>query len=367
MGEPGAALPRLEALLERVRSIADAGALVGRVALDLAEAHLVSGSVDRAAELGTEATRVLEASGDPIQAARAAGVLSHVHRERREHEDGLASLERARRLLEEAGDEVGLARLDLDRGVWLAHLGRSSEASAALAAAIAAHRRLGLVTGEIRARDWMVLAQLGLGDDEAALGQAREIQQLAIDLGRRVYEAERAFGATWLVGGRLDEADLAFSRALDVLTARGTATVRGHVLSARALARILAGRFAEAEADLEECVRIHDERGSEAARLHAQAELALAREIASPRGETEALLDAAERAVASPWELRHAVGRRAVARMLRAQRGGRPQAEIERIRREARATMLAGRPRPTDYFTRCSLLLVDHVARAQPQ
>ncbi len=307
---------------------------------------------------------MLEANGDPIHAARAAGVLSHVHRERREHEDALASLERARRLLEDAGDEVGLARLDLDRGVWLAHLGRSREAAGALEAAIAAHRRLGLVTGEIRARDWMVLAQLGLGDDEAALGHAREIQQLAIDLGRRVYEAERAFGATWLVSGKIEEADVAFTRALDVLTARGTATVRGHVLSARALARILAGRFTEAEADLEACVRIHDERGSEAARLHAQAELALAREIASPRESTEASLDAADRAGGSPWELRHALGRRAVAKMLRARRAGRSQAEIERIRRDARTTLLEGAAMPSDYFTRCSLLLVDHVARA---
>lgn len=364
MGEAAAARPRLEALLDRARAVSRADGVVGRIALDLAEAHLASGSVERAGALGTEAAHLLEAIGDPSQAARAAGVLSHVHRERREHEDALAALERARRLLEEAGDEVGLARLDLDRGVWLAHLGRSEDAAASLAAAIAAHRRLGLVTGEIRARDWMVLAQLGIGDDEAALAHAREIQQLAIDLGRRIYEAERAFGATWLVSGRVEEADLAFGRALDVLAAHGTATVRGHVLSARALARILAGRLAEAEADLEECAAIHDARGSEAARLHARAELALAREIASPREDTEAALEAAERAVGSAWETRHAIGRRAVARMLRARRSGRSQPEIERMRSDARAALLDGASRPTDYFTRCSLLLVEHVARA---
>lgn len=363
IGEPSAALVRLAVLLDRARAVEGATVLAGRIALDLAEAHLVSGSVDRAGVLGTEAARVLESAGDPIHAARAAGVLSHVHRERREHEDGLAALERARRLLEEAGDEVGLARLALDRGVSLAHLARSEEASEALAAAIAAHHRLGLVSGEIRARDWMVLALLGMGQDDAALAQARELQQLAIDLGRRTYEAERAFGATWLVTGRVDEAERAFGRALDILAARGTATVRGHVLSARALARILAGRLADAQADLESSARIHEARGSEAARLHALAELAIARELEGRGDHTDEALEDAARIAGSPWEARHAVGRSAIVAIVRARREGESGAAIARLRDEARAALLGGATRPTDYFTRCSLLLLDHVAR----
>ncbi len=362
MGEPAAALVRLATLLDRARAAHDAGVVTGRIALDLAEAHLASGSVDRAGVLATDAARRLEAGRDPSQAARAAGVLVHVHRERREHEDGLAALERARRLLEEAGDEVALARLELDRGVWLADLGRSSEAEAALDAAIAAHHRLGLVAGEIRARDWMVLALLGLGKDAEALAQAREIQQLGIDLGRRVYEAERAFGATWLVTGAIDDADLAFGRALDVLAERGTATVRGHVLSARALARILAGRLADAEVDLAECARIHAGRGSDAAERHALAELALARELASPRETTDAALDAADAGGGSSWDQRHALGRRAVVAIVRARRAGHTPAELARLHAEARAALLDGAAAPTDYFTRCSLLLIDHVA-----
>ena len=293
-------------------------------------------------------------------------MLSHVHRESREHEDALAALERARRLLEEAGDEVGLARLELDRGVLLAHLARSHEAEAALLAATRAHHRLGLVTGEIRARDWMVLVLLGLGRDEDALAEAREIQQLGLDLGRPVYEAERAFGATWLVTGKLDEADAVFGRALDVLAAGGKETVRGHVLSARALGRIALGRLADAAADLEECARIHDARGSIAARLHSLAELALVRELQEERPGTSAVLDDAARALGSPWERRHAEGRRAVLEIVRARRADRPASEVDAHVRDARAALLGDALRPTDYFTRCTLLLIDHVAALGP-
>lgn len=363
IGDPRAAFPRLEAALARARALSPDGAIVGRLALDLAETHLAAGSVARASELATEAARILEAGGEHAHAARAAGVLSHVHRENREHEDGLAALERARRLLEEAGDEVALARLELDRGVLLAHLARSSEAEAALAAATLAHHRLGLVTGEIRARDWMVLVLLGLGRDEDALAEAREIQQLGIDLGRPVYEADRAFGATWLVTGKLDEADAAFGRALDVLAAGGKETVRGHVLSARALGRIALGRLADAALDLEECARIHEARGSTAARLHSLAELALVRELLEERDDTAAILDEAAATLGSPWERRHAAGRRAVLEIVRARRAGRSASDVEALVTSARAALLGGAAEPSDYFTRCTLLLIEHVGR----
>ena len=364
IGEPAAALPRLEAALERARASLPGAAIVGRVALDLAETHLAAGSVARARELSMEASRLLEAQSDYSQAARAAAVLSHVHRENREHEDALAALERARRLLEEAGDEVGLARLELDRGVLLAHLARSEEAEQALATAIAAHHRLGLVTGEIRARDWMVLALLGLGRDDEALAQARELQQLGIDLGRPVYQAERAFGATWLVTGKPDEADVAFGRALAVLAAGGEESVRGHVLSARALGRVILGRVVEAEADLVACARIHQARGSKAARLHGLAELAIVRELIGPRDDTAAILDEAVNASGSPWERRHADGRRAVLAIVRARRAGRPAAEVDALIASARDVLLGDALRTSDYFTRCTLLLIDHVASA---
>lgn len=360
LGEPRAALERLEAALEAAPEHAPPLATVGRLALDLAEAHLAAGNAGRAGELAREASRVLEALGDHAAAARAAGVASHVHRERREHEDALAALVRAEGLLEDAGDEVGLARLALDRGVLLAHLARTAEAESALATAIAAHRRLGLPTGEIRARDWMVLVLLGLGRDDDAIAEARALKQLALDVGRPLYEAERAFGAAWLATGRLDEADAALGRALAMLERGGKEVVRGHVLSTRALARVLAGRLADAEADLVDSVRVHADAGSEAARLHALAELALVREIGGPHDDTDAALDAAAHVTATSWERRHAEGRRAIVRLLRARRAGAGAAALEALATRARA-VLAGEQ---DFFTRCTALLVEHVARA---
>lgn len=363
-GEPGVALPLLEAALGRARAVDSAEGIVGRLALDLAEAHLGAGRVETARALAAEAAALLEARGDHCQAARAAGVSSHAHREKRETESALAALERARRLLEEAGDEVGLARLDLDRGMLFADLARSREAVEALEAAIAAHRRLGLVTGELRARDWLVLALLGLGRFEDALAEAREIAQLGSDLGRPFYEAEQSFGATWLVTGRLEEADAAFGRALDVLEAGGEATVRAHVLSARALGRVLLGRLVDAEADLEESLALHEARGGAAARRHAAAELALVRELIAPREDTRAILDEAARELASPWERRHAAGRAAALEIVRARRANRPHAEIDALVARARAELLGTDAAPTDYFTRCTLLLIDHVSDA---
>ncbi len=364
LGEPGAALAPLETAHERAGKLAPGSVTLGRLALDLGETHLMAGHVERAGELCAEAARLLEAGGEPSQAARAACAQSHVFRERGEPESALATLERARRLLEDAGDEVALARLELDRGALLAHLCRTEEAADALAAAIAAHHRLGLVTGELRARDWMVLALLGLGRDADALVQARELQQLALELGRPSYEAERAFGATWLVSLELEAADAAFTRALAILEAGGKAAVRGHVLSVRALGRILAGRLAEAAADLTECVAIHGARGGESARAHSRAELALVEELLAPQATTEAALASAERAAGAPWERRHAIGRRSVLDLVRARRAGRSEAEISALAAHARAQLLEGAAAPTDYFTRCTLLLLDHVARA---
>lgn len=362
LGDPGAALGPLEDALVRARAHAPGTAVLGRIALELAETQLAAGSVARAEALASEAERLFETVGEPGLAARAASALSHVHRERGEPEASLSALERARRALEDVGDEVALARLQLDRGVVLAHLGRSGEAALALEAATRAHRRLGLGAGELRARDWHVLALLGLGRDEDALAEAREMQVLAHGLGRPSHEAERAFAATWLVTGRLAEADAAFGRALALLEASGKATVRGHVLSARALGRLLAGRLGDAEVDLVASSEIHRGRGSEAARLHAAAELALVREITSPRTETDVVLRAAEAACAAPWERRHARGRRAVVEIVRARRAGRPPEELSAIATAVRAE-LAGSAGPDDYFTRTTLVLVEHVAR----
>ena len=360
LGEPGAALPVLEAAYERAQETAPNSSTLGRLALDLGEAHLMAGRLERAGELATEAARLLEAQREPTQAARAQCTLSHVFRERGESESALAVLERARRLLEDAGDEVALARLELDRGALLSHVCRTDEAVEALAAAIAAHHRLGLITGEIRARDWMVLALLGLGRDEAALGEAREIQQLALSLGRPSYEAERAFGATWLVTGRLPEADEAFGRALQILSTGGKEAVRGHVLSLRALGRTLSGRLSEAVGDLEACAAIHLARGSEAALASCLAELALVLELEAPRADTEARFAARERGPTSPWERRGGVARRAMLEIIRARRAGRGTNALQASARDA---LLEGRDRPGDYFTRCTLALLDHVAR----
>ena len=76
------------------------------------------------------------------------------------------------------------------------------------------------------------------------------------------------------------------------------------------------------------------------------------------------MTEAADDVLEVALRVAQALGRRAVAKMLRARRAGRSQAEIERIRRDARTTLLEGAAMPSDYFTRCSLLLVDHVARA---
>jgi predicted ATPase/DNA-binding winged helix-turn-helix (wHTH) protein len=360
LGSPGAAIDPLEDALARARGLA-APAAIGRVALGLAEASLAAGRLDRAEALGGEAMRALDAAGDPSGAARAATVIAHVQRERGVSEHALAALDRAGRWLEEVGDEVALARLAIDRGALLAHFARTADAVAPLEEAIAAHRRLGLLTGELRARDWMVLVRLGLGEDDEALGEARAMAALALELDRPSYEAERAFGATWLVTGELDDADDALGRALTLLEAGGKAAVRGHVLSVRALVRVLAGRLADAEADLEAAVAIHDARGSDAARKHARAELALVRELIAPREGTARVLDEAEPTGGAPWERRHARGRRAVLAIVRARREGHDAAGLVAT---ARADLLEGAAAPTDYFTRCTLLLVEHVARA---
>jgi predicted ATPase/DNA-binding winged helix-turn-helix (wHTH) protein len=360
LGEPGAALPVLEAAYERAQETAPNSSTLGRLALDLGEAHLMAGRLERAGELAAEAARLLEAQREPTHAARAQCTLSHVYRERGESESALAVLERARRLLEDAGDEVALARLELDRGALLSHVCRTDEAVEALGAAIAAHHRLGLITGEIRARDWMVLAFLGLGRDEAALDEAREIQQLALSLGRPSYEAERAFGATWLVTGRLPEADEAFGRALEILSTGRKEAVRGHVLSLRALGRTLSGRLTEAVEDLEACAAIHLARGSETALASSQAELALLLELEAPRADTEARFTARERGPTSPWERRGGAARRAMLDIVRARRAG---ASTTALHQSARDVLLEGRDRPSDYFTRCTLCLLDHLAR----
>jgi tetratricopeptide (TPR) repeat protein len=364
LGDPGAALGPLTSAVERARDIASGSAILGRLLLDLGETHLAGGRFEQAGELLLEAGRLLESVGDRSQAARAACSLSHVHRERGEPEHALSSLEHARRLLEDAGDEVALARLSLDRGIVLAHLSRSLEASEVLDAAIAAHRRLGLVPGEIRARDWRVLALLGLGRDEEALLEAREIQQLALILDRPSYEAERAFGATWLVSGELAAADEAFGRALSILSLGGKEAVRGHVLSVRALARMLMGRLPEAEADLVACTQIHELRGSRAAQAISRAELTLVHALMNAdEGEAaEAHLALAERGLGSPWEKRVARGRRAVLAIARARHAGASGAAIAALHRKARAELLEGARAPSDYFTRCTLLLLDHVA-----
>jgi predicted ATPase/DNA-binding winged helix-turn-helix (wHTH) protein len=364
LGDPGAALPRLESALRSARETNMPAALVGRIALDLGETHLAAGAVERARELLAEAAHVLEAADDATAAAQAYCAASYVHREQREYEAGLATLERARRLLTRVGDEGILARLALDRGILLATRSHSAEACDGLGEAVQLHRRLGMLTGELRARDWRVLALLGLARDDEALAEAREMQQLGLDLGRPVYEAERAFGAVWLTSGRLGEADAAFGRALDVLAAGGKETVRAHVLSARALGRVLADRFDEAESDLAECLRVHDARGGASARLNTTAMLALVREFIAPREATDAILDAVERDVGdaggSSSEARQARARRAVISVLRARRAGRPASEIAALNRDARTDVLGGVERAQDYFIRCVLLMLDH-------
>jgi predicted ATPase/tetratricopeptide (TPR) repeat protein len=251
--------------LERASDLARAAgsdALRGRVLAAQGEVFWRHGLVHEAAECLRGGLSLHELAGDRRAIARTSALLAHLDRIEGGGRAARGLLERAEIAAAELGDLVARARVLLDLGQHLTRTGDQAGGREALAEASEIFDRVGFV----RERGFLHLhlaeTLVGIGDFEAALGEA--LSALAAldenDVSRST--VQEAIGCVHMLRSDLAEAERWLERGL--VFARNAGAIRSEctLLGKRGLLHLAKGDPERAWADFDLAVAKNEERGS---------------------------------------------------------------------------------------------------------
>ncbi|MGH3359223.1 MAG: BTAD domain-containing putative transcriptional regulator [Nocardioidaceae bacterium] len=194
-----------------------------------------------------QAERNARCAGDLLAEAECANCLGAVHSERRDHAATLACVLRARELFERAGEPTGVLKIDSNIALTLRRLGRVEEAIETYERLLDTSRRGGLATLYAIALGDVSESYLQIGrTDDAQVAASRAVDLLREqDNLRALAHALEYLGDAQLAARAPRDAVTSYAEACALLRRLGAATFEAAALRSLAIAHREAGSFAE--------------------------------------------------------------------------------------------------------------------------